>query len=154
MIPGLADAEFLRWGSIHRNSYLNFPDRLTAWGSLRDRTDLIFAGQLTGVEGYTESAASGILAGVNMTRILDGRDPVVPPPTTMMGGLYRYLRDARPGSFQPMNSNWGLVDPLPKRVKNKREKRVLLAQRAQDDFLSWMAESGLTAAVTAVPASG
>jgi len=155
MIPGLADAEFLRWGSIHRNSYLNFPDRLTSHGSLRDRDDLLFAGQLTGVEGYTESAASGILAGVNMARILDGHDPIVPPPTTMLGGLYRYLRDARPGSFQPMNSNWGLVDPLPKRVKNKREKRVLLAQRAQADFLSWMAEGGLTPVdVAALPVPG
>ena len=83
----------------------------------------MFAGQLTGVEGYTESAASGILAGLNMNRLLSGEDPVVPPPTTMMGGLYRYLRDAAPGRFQPMNSNWGLVDPLPRRVKNKKEKR-------------------------------
>ena len=90
-----------------------------------------------------------------MTRILAGDDPVVPPPTTMIGGLYRYLRDARPGNFQPMNSNWGLVDPLPKRVKNKREKRVLLAERAQADFLSWMDEAALTpAAIPAIPAPG
>ena len=121
MIPGLAQAEFLRWGSIHRNSYLNFPERLTSYGSPSGRPDLIFAGQLTGVEGYTESAASGILAGVNMARLLDGLEPVVPPPTTMLGGLYRYLREAAPGRFQPMNSNWGLVDPLPTRVKDKKE---------------------------------
>jgi len=140
MIPGLAEAEFLRWGSIHRNSYLNFPERLTPYGSLRDRPDVIFAGQLTGVEGYTESAASGILAGLNMGRLLDGHEPVVPPPTTMLGGLYRYLRDAAPGRFQPMNSNWGLVDPLPRRVKNKKEKRAILAERAQVDFLAWMDE--------------
>ena len=73
----------------------------------------------------------------------------MPPPTTMLGGLFRYLRDAAPGRFQPMNSNWGLVDPLPKRVKNKREKRQILAQRAQDDFATWMAEHGLTATVPA-----
>jgi methylenetetrahydrofolate--tRNA-(uracil-5-)-methyltransferase len=138
MIPGLAEAEFLRWGSIHRNSYLNFPERLTEYGALQDRPDVIFAGQLTGVEGYTESAASGILAGVNMVRLLAGTDPTVPPPTTMLGGLFRYLRDAVPGRFQPMNSNWGLVDPLPKRVKNKKEKRVMLSARAQEDFLDWM----------------
>ena len=138
MIPGLADAEFLRWGSIHRNSYLNFPERLSECGALRDRPEVLFAGQLTGVEGYTESAASGLLAGVNMARILEGLDPVIPPPTTMIGGLYRYLREAKPGSFQPMNSNWGLVDPWPKRVKNKKEKRALLAERAQVDFLEWM----------------
>lgn len=143
MIPGLAEAEFLRWGSIHRNSYLNFPERLSAHGSPSVRPDLIFAGQLTGVEGYTESAASGILAGVNMVRLLDGLEPVLPPPTTMLGGLYRYLRDAVPGRFQPMNSNWGLVDPLPKRVKDKKQKRVMLAQRAQADFLEWMARYDL-----------
>jgi methylenetetrahydrofolate--tRNA-(uracil-5-)-methyltransferase len=143
MIPGLADAEFLRWGSIHRNSYLNFPGRLTAHGSLPERPDLIFAGQLTGVEGYTESAASGILAGRNMARVLAGLDPVVPPPTTMLGGLCRYLREAAPGRFQPMNSNWGLVDPLPGRVKDKAEKRVRLAERAQDDFTRWMTEAAL-----------
>ena len=142
-IPGLADAEFLRWGSIHRNSYLNVPERLSAHGGLPDRPDLVFAGQLTGVEGYTESAASGIMAGINLARILDGDEPVVPPPTTMLGGLYRYLRDARPGHFQPMNSNWGLVDPLDRRVKDKRRKRELLAERAQEDFLAWMREHGL-----------
>ena len=145
MIPGLADAEFLRWGSIHRNSYLNFPERLTEYGALRDRPDVIFAGQLTGVEGYTESAASGILAGVNMARLLHGSDPVVPPPTTMLGGLFRYLRDAEPGRFQPMNSNWGLVDPLPKRVKNKKEKRAMLGARAQEDFVDWMRAHDLAA---------
>lgn len=149
MIPGLAEAEFLRWGSIHRNSYLNFPERLTPWGGLSERPDVVFAGQLTGVEGYTESAASGILAGVNLSRILAGADPVLPPPTTMLGGLYRYLREAAPGRFQPMNSNWGLIDPLPRRVKNKKEKRQILAQRAQDDFTEWMAEHDLAATVPA-----
>ncbi|MEX2467470.1 MAG: methylenetetrahydrofolate--tRNA-(uracil(54)-C(5))-methyltransferase (FADH(2)-oxidizing) TrmFO [Gemmatimonadota bacterium] len=142
-IPGLADADFLRWGSIHRNSYLNFPERLTPHGSLQDRGDLLFAGQLTGVEGYTESAASGVLAGINLARMLQGEAPVMPPPTTMLGGLYRYLHDARRGQFQPMNSNWGLVDPLDRRVKDKREKRAALAQRAQDDFLAWMKEHGI-----------
>ncbi|MEQ9401760.1 MAG: methylenetetrahydrofolate--tRNA-(uracil(54)-C(5))-methyltransferase (FADH(2)-oxidizing) TrmFO [Longimicrobiales bacterium] len=138
-IPGLADAEFLRWGSIHRNSYLNFPERLTAHGSLKDRPGLLFAGQLTGVEGYTESAASGILAGINMARILEGRDPVLPPATTMLGALYRFLREASPKRFQPMNSNWGLVDPLNERIRDKKVKRERLGERAQDDFLAWMA---------------
>ena len=147
MIPGLADAEFLRWGSIHRNSYLNFPGRLTPHGSLPERPDLIFAGQLTGVEGYTESAASGILAGRNLARLLSGLEPVVPPPTTMLGGLYRYLREATPGRFQPMNSNWGLIDALPGRVKDKTEKRVRLAERAQSDFSRWIAETAPTGSV-------
>ncbi|MDC0161118.1 methylenetetrahydrofolate--tRNA-(uracil(54)-C(5))-methyltransferase (FADH(2)-oxidizing) TrmFO [Gemmatimonadales bacterium] len=144
MIPGLENAEFLRWGSIHRNSYLNFPECLSVWGGLPGRNDLLFSGQLTGVEGYTESAASGILAGINLSRLLTGKDPVLPPPTTMIGGLYRYLRDATPGRFQPMNSNWGLVDPLPQRVKNKKEKRKILAQRAQEDFVAWMEAHSLS----------
>ena len=80
-----------------------------------------------------------------MSRLLAGEEPIIPPPTTMIGGLFRYLREAVPGRFQPMNSNWGLIDPLPKRVKNKREKRDLLAQRAQEDFLAWMGEHGLSA---------
>lgn len=143
MIPGLADAEFLRWGSIHRNSYLNFPAHLTPWGSLKDRPDLLFAGQLTGVEGYTESAASGLLAAENLHRVLGGREPTLPPPTTMLGGLYRYLREAKPKHFQPMNSNWGLVDPLPQRIRDKKKKREILARRAQEDFLAWMEEEGV-----------
>lgn len=149
MIPGLADAEFLRWGSIHRNSYLNFPGCLTGHGAPSDRPELVFAGQLTGVEGYTESAASGILAAINLARLLDDHEPVVPPPTTMLGGLYRYLSEAAPGRFQPMNSNWGLVEPLGQRVKDKRSRRLLLAERAQADFLAWMARHGLQPAADA-----
>ena len=137
-IPGLAEAEFLRWGSIHRNSYLNFPGALTAWGSPKDRPDLLFAGQLTGVEGYTESAASGLLAAENLHRVVSGREPTLPPPTTMLGGLYRYLRESKPEHFQPMNSNWGLVDPLPDRIRDRKKKREALADRAQEDFLEWM----------------
>jgi methylenetetrahydrofolate--tRNA-(uracil-5-)-methyltransferase len=144
MIPGLGEAEFLRWGSIHRNSYLNFPGRLTAWGSLPERHDLVFAGQLTGVEGYTESAASGLLAAENLHRVVSGMEPVTPPPTTMVGGLYRYLRESEPRHFQPMNSNWGLVDPLSERIRDKKKKRLALAERAQRDFLAWMESEGVS----------
>jgi methylenetetrahydrofolate--tRNA-(uracil-5-)-methyltransferase len=143
MIPGLGGAEFLRWGSIHRNSYLNFPERLTPWGGAPARADVVFAGQLTGVEGYTESAASGILAAVNVARIADGLEPIVPPATTMLGALFRYLREAEPKRFQPMNSNWGLVDPLPGAPRDKQAKREALAERAQTDFLAWMGAHGL-----------
>jgi methylenetetrahydrofolate--tRNA-(uracil-5-)-methyltransferase len=152
-IPGLADADFLRWGSIHRNSYLRFPEALTAPGSPPARPDLLFAGQLTGVEGYTESAASGILAGVNMARLLEGLDPVIPPPTTMMGGLHRYLREAEPARFQPMNSNWGLVDALETSVRDKKRKREVLAERAQAHFVAWMAEHGIEPAEHAARSS-
>jgi len=146
MIPGLGEAEFLRWGSIHRNSYLNSPRCLTPHGSLQDRPDLLFAGQITGVEGYTESAAGGLLAAVNLDRILRGVAPVLPPPTTMLGGLSRYLREADPENFQPMNSNWGLVEPLGRKVRQRAERRLLLAERAREDFLTWMKASGIPVA--------
>ena len=117
MIPGLANAEILRWGSIHRNSYLNSPASLGTGLTARDNDRLFFAGQLTGVEGYTESLATGLVAGINLARRLGAsaagrRDITVPPPTTMLGGLYRYLREADPKHFQPMNANFGLVEPL------------------------------------------
>jgi methylenetetrahydrofolate--tRNA-(uracil-5-)-methyltransferase len=143
MIPGLEEAEFLRWGSIHRNTYLNFPARLSAHGSLRDRPELVFAGQITGVEGYTESTATGILAAVNLDRIVRGMDPVVPPPTTMLGGLLRYLRDSDPRHFAPMNSNFGLLDPLEEPVRDKIRKRSLLAERGRAHFAAWMEASGI-----------
>ena len=149
-IPGLEDAEFLRFGSIHRNTYLNFPGRLTAYGSLKHRPDLVFAGQLTGVEGYTESAASGIMAGINLDRILRGEKAVIPPATTMLGGLYRYLSESAPEHFQPMNSNWGLVDPLSERIRDKRVKRERLAQRASESFAEWLVGVGLEPSGAAV----
>ena len=146
MIPGLQDAEFLRFGSIHRNSYINTPAVLSPQLSLRDDPRVLFAGQITGVEGYTESSATGLLAGVNLARLLDGAEPVVPPPTTMLGGLYRYLRDADPAHFQPMNANFGLLDDLGERVRDKRRKRELLAERALSDMRRWRAEHELSTA--------
>jgi methylenetetrahydrofolate--tRNA-(uracil-5-)-methyltransferase len=137
LIPGLENAEFLRYGSIHRNSYINSPASLTPHLSLRDDPATLFAGQLTGVEGYTESTATGLVAGVNLSRILNGKPPVIPPPTTMLGALYRYLREADPAHFQPMNANFGLVDDLPSRVKDKRIKREKLAERALADMAAW-----------------
>jgi methylenetetrahydrofolate--tRNA-(uracil-5-)-methyltransferase len=146
MIPGLQDAEFLRTGSIHRNTYLNFPSRLNAHGAAPSRPDLIFAGQLTGVEGYTESAASGILAGINLHRIVSGEAPAIPPSTTMLGGLMRYLREAEPGRFQPMNSNFGLLDPLLQPVRDKAARRQHVVERARADFAGWVAAAGVAPA--------
>jgi methylenetetrahydrofolate--tRNA-(uracil-5-)-methyltransferase len=141
MIPGLENAEFLRFGSIHRNSYVNSPASLTPHLSLRDDPMTLFAGQLTGVEGYTESTATGLLAGINLSRMLHGEAPVVPPPTTMLGALYRYLREAEPAHFQPMNANFGLVDDLPARIKDKRLKREAIAERAMADLARWRDET-------------
>jgi methylenetetrahydrofolate--tRNA-(uracil-5-)-methyltransferase len=130
MIPGLGDAELLRYGSIHRNSYVNAPAALTPHLSLRDDPMVLFAGQITGVEGYTESCATGLVAGQNMARLLAGEAPAVPPPTTMLGALYRYLREADPKHFQPMNANFGLLEDLETPVRDKRRKRELFAERA------------------------
>lgn len=145
MIPGLANAEFLRYGSIHRNSYLNAPVALTAHLSLRDDPRVLFAGQITGVEGYTESAATGLLAGINMSRMLRGEEPVVPPPTTMLGALYRYMREADPRHFQPMNANFGLVEELDERIRDKRKKREAIAERALQAMSGWMQQYGIEA---------
>ena len=143
MIPGLANAEFLRFGSIHRNAYLNSPAALAPELAARDDGLVFFAGQLTGVEGYTESLGTGLLAGINLARRLRGLEPAVPPPTTMLGGLYRYLRDADPAHFQPMNANFGLLDPLPGSKPRGRDakdrKKQLLAERAMADFAAWAA---------------
>ena len=139
MIPGLEQAEFLRYGSIHRNAYLNSPAALGLALTARDDDRLFFAGQITGVEGYTESLGTGLLAGINLARRLGGRPAVVPPPTTMLGALYRYLREADPKHFQPMNANFGLLDPLPGKVKKDR-KKALLVERAQADMALWIAE--------------
>jgi len=129
-IPGLEQAEFLRFGSIHRNSYLNAPAALTPHLSAKDDAQLLFAGQLTGVEGYTESAATGMLAGINLARLLGGDEPILPPPTTMLGALYRYLRETDPARFQPMNANFGLMEPLQNAPRDKFKKKEALAERA------------------------
>jgi methylenetetrahydrofolate--tRNA-(uracil-5-)-methyltransferase len=139
LIPGLESAEFLRFGSIHRNAYVNSPASLGPALTAKDDDCLFFAGQLTGVEGYTESLGTGLLAGINLARRLEGRPVAVPPPTTMLGGLYRYLREADPRHFQPMNANFGLLDPLPGKVK-KDARKELLAERAQRDFQTFLGE--------------
>jgi methylenetetrahydrofolate--tRNA-(uracil-5-)-methyltransferase len=141
MIPGLESAEYLRFGSIHRNSYLNTPASLGPGLTARDDSGLFFAGQITGVEGYTESLGTGLMAGINLARHLQGLPITLPPPTTMLGALYRYLREADPRHFQPMNANFGLVAPLPGKVKKDR-KKDLLVERAQADFETWLAGLG------------
>ena len=149
MIPGLEQAEFLRYGSIHRNSYLNSPAALSAHLSARDDPTILFAGQITGVEGYTESSATGLLAGINLARILSGDEPVIPPPTTMLGALYRYMSEADPKHFQPMNANFGLLDDLPKKIRDKKRKREMFAERALADMRSWIETNALLGAPVA-----
>jgi methylenetetrahydrofolate--tRNA-(uracil-5-)-methyltransferase len=141
MIPGLENAEFLRFGSIHRNSYINSPAALSPHLALRDDPQVLFAGQLTGVEGYTESTATGLLAAVNLSRLLHGLEPVLPPPTTMLGALYRHMREADPRHFQPMNANFGLLDDLAGApIRDKQLKRERFAERALGDMQLWVDE--------------
>ncbi len=137
-IPGLAAAEFLRFGSIHRNSYINAPASLGGALQLPGEGSVFVAGQLTGVEGYTESIGTGLLGGINLARAIRGEAAVVPPPTTMLGGLMRYLREADPKHFQPMNANFGLLDPPDGPVK-KAERKAAQVTRARRDFAAWLA---------------
>ncbi len=141
-IPGLEAAEFLRYGSIHRNSYLNSPAHLTPALALKDAPTTLVAGQLTGVEGYTESLGTGLLAGVQLARLLRGLAPAIPPATTMLGALMAYLRDADPKGFQPMNANFGLLPPLevPPPSKDRARKKALLAERALEAMRAFAAE--------------
>ncbi len=129
LVPALRNAEFLRYGVMHRNTFLQSPDILNADFSAKNNPMLFFAGQMTGVEGYVESAASGLLAGIQLWRRLNGRETVVPPSTTVMGALSRYI--ATPNrDFQPMNANYGVLEGGFYEVRDKGERRRLLAERA------------------------
>ncbi len=130
MIPGLENASFVRYGVMHRNTFINSPQLLCPDFSLRGRQGLYFAGQITGVEGYIESAATGILVGHNLARHMRGLPPLVLPPTTMLGALCAYATDASVTNFQPMGSNMGLLPPLPQEIRGKEQRYAALAHRA------------------------
>ncbi len=140
LIPGLENAEFARYGSIHRNTFINSPRLLLRTLQLKKNPKVLFAGQITGVEGYPESAATGIIAGLNASRLSDGREPVYPPETTMVGALLKYITTADPKTFQPMNANFGLLPPPERRIKGKLNRRKYLAERALRDLEKWLRE--------------
>jgi len=144
MIPGLEQAEFLRCGSIHRNTYINAPILLQDTLQVKKQPRIFFAGQLVGVEGYVEAAASGGIAGINAARILSGLNPVVPPPSTAHGALLHYITTCEPKYFQPINSNFGLYPPLDMPMRDKQKKRQLIQERATTHFKAWMTQSGLS----------
>jgi methylenetetrahydrofolate--tRNA-(uracil-5-)-methyltransferase len=139
LIPGLANAEFVRLGSLHRNTFINAPQHLWPTLQWRQRAKLFFAGQMTGVEGYIESAATGLLAGINAANLLAGTPLVTPPATTALGSLLGYITDPDRKRFQPMNVNFGLIPPLAARLRG-RAKKEMMARRALADMAAWARE--------------
>jgi len=140
MIPGLEQAEFVRYGVMHRNTYINSPVALLPTYQAKARPKLFFAGQMTGVEGYVESAASGLIAGINAARVAAGQDALVFPPTTSMGSLAHYITHASPQGFQPMNATFGIFPPLDPPVKDKKARYERYAERALEDLQAFMRE--------------
>jgi methylenetetrahydrofolate--tRNA-(uracil-5-)-methyltransferase len=143
MIPGLENAEFVRYGVMHRNTYINSPTALLPTYQTKRRDTLFFAGQITGVEGYVESAAAGLLAGLNAGRLVRGLPPVVLPPTTAMGSLAHYITHTDSDNFQPMNATFGLMPPLSERIRDKRERAQKMADRALTELARAVEEFGL-----------
>ncbi|HML31478.1 MULTISPECIES: methylenetetrahydrofolate--tRNA-(uracil(54)-C(5))-methyltransferase (FADH(2)-oxidizing) TrmFO [Sporomusa] len=130
LIPGLENAEFVRYGVMHRNTYINSPKTLLPTLQMKEQPNIVFAGQITGVEGYVESAASGLIAGINAGRIAQGLEPKVFPEETAHGALCRYITEADPSNFQPMNINFGLIPPLGHKIRDKKLKNRAIADRA------------------------
>ena len=130
MIPGLEHADFMRYGVMHRNTYIHSPGVLTPYYETKKRKGLFFAGQMTGVEGYVESASSGIVAGINAAQYIEGKEPVIFPTTTATGALGNYISTFAGKDFQPMNINFGIIDSLDERIKNKRERYAKISERA------------------------
>ena len=137
MIPGLAEARFVRLGFMHRNTYICSPAVLRPTFQAKTRPDLFFAGQVSGVEGYLESAASGLLAGMNAARLLSGEPAVAPPPETALGALCRYISEADPAHFDPTNISFGLLAPLPSPPRRRKERRAEQVRHALETFDRW-----------------
>ncbi|MCI5796440.1 MAG: methylenetetrahydrofolate--tRNA-(uracil(54)-C(5))-methyltransferase (FADH(2)-oxidizing) TrmFO [Ruminococcus sp.] len=143
MFPALHNAEFLRYGVMHRNTFINSPRLLNASYSLRSDAKIFFAGQITGVEGYMESASSGIMAGLNAARFLSGKEPLVLPRTTVIGALARYISDETVTNFQPMGANFGILPPLPEKIRDKSERYTAIAERGMKDLEEYLKSLGL-----------
>ena len=143
LIPALENAEFQRFGVMHRNTFICSPKVLNSDYSLRKRENLFFAGQITGVEGYMESASSGIMAGLNMARRMLGLETVTLPETTMIGALSRYISDESVKNFQPMGANFGVLPPLSEKIRDKKERYAALSKRGLDDLTKFMEQNGI-----------
>jgi methylenetetrahydrofolate--tRNA-(uracil-5-)-methyltransferase len=143
LIPGLEQAEFVRFGQMHRNTFINSPTLLRPTMQLQERPDLLLAGQITGTEGYIGSVGSGLVAGINAARLIEGKEAVTFPATTMIGGLCDYVCTADPDNFQPMKANFGLMPPLDPPVRNKRARYAAYARRALTDLQACANRLGL-----------
>lgn len=143
MIPGLENAEFVRYGVMHRNTFINSPKLLEPTYRFKNRPNLFFAGQMTGVEGYVESAASGLIAGINAARAAQGQEGIVFPEETTLGSMARYITTADFEHFQPMNANFGLFPKLETRIRQKREKNEALARRALESLGLFISSSSV-----------
>ncbi len=144
MIPGLENAEFVRYGVMHRNTYINSPELLKSTYQLKTRQDLFFAGQITGVEGYIESAASGLVAGINSGRIFLGKEPLVFPIQTAHGALAHYITAADPKNFQPMNITFGLFPELDKNIRDRKIRNTMISNRALEVLEEFKLSAGLS----------
>jgi methylenetetrahydrofolate--tRNA-(uracil-5-)-methyltransferase len=142
MIPGLADAEFVRFGMVHRNTYINGPAVLRETWQTRRRHDLFFAGQISGVEGYVESAASGLLAGMNAAAMAKGEALQAAPRTTAIGALAYYVSHASAGHYEPSNITFGIMEPLEAPPRNKLDRKTALSARALADLDHWRTLGG------------
>jgi methylenetetrahydrofolate--tRNA-(uracil-5-)-methyltransferase len=138
LIPGLEDVEIVRYGVMHRNTFINSPKVLKASYQFRERENLFFAGQMTGVEGYVESAASGLAAGINAARLAQGNNPVEFPVETAIGSMARYITTTNAKNFQPMNANFGLFPELPEKIKGKQERNMQHANRALETIQNFV----------------
>jgi methylenetetrahydrofolate--tRNA-(uracil-5-)-methyltransferase len=140
LIPGLERAEFVRFGMIHRNTYINAPTVLRETWQTRARSDLFFAGQISGVEGYVESAASGLIAGRNAAALARGLEPSAPPRTTAIGALGYYVSHADPRNYQPTNITFGIIEPLANAPRHKHERNLAISERALAELQAWAEE--------------
>ena len=138
MIPALKNADFVRYGVMHRNTFIESPRLLNGDFSFRQRENLFFAGQITGVEGYMESASSGIMAGLNMVRKLQGKETLVLPETSMIGALSRYISDESVKNFQPMGANFGVLPPIEPKIRDKQERYAALSARGLKDLQEYL----------------
>ncbi|MBZ4653154.1 MAG: Methylenetetrahydrofolate--tRNA-(uracil-5-)-methyltransferase trmFO [Peptococcaceae bacterium] len=140
MIPGLEEAEFVRYGVMHRNTYINAPQILEITTQLKIRPDILIAGQISGVEGYVESAASGLISGINAARLARQQEPLIPPRNSAIGSLLYYITHASTEGFQPMNITFGLIPPWPEKIKDKKAKNLRIANRALEEIRKWKNE--------------